>query len=207
MTNKLKILIADDHALVRMGISALVATQCDMTVVGQAKNGMEAVSESLRLKPDIVIMDLMMPVMDGCAATAKIKAALPESQILILTTFTTTDGIAHALDNGARGAVFKSDANEDLLTAIRAIAGGKKFISAAIKRQFANDPPADPLSPRQAVILRGIVDGKSNTDIAKELGISPTVVRDHTSVIFEKLGVTNRIEAVSAALRKHLLKI
>ena len=207
MTNKLKILIADDHALVRMGISALVATQCDMTVVGQAKNGREAVSESLRLKPDIVIMDLMMPVMDGCAATAKIKAALPESQILILTTFTTTDGIARALDNGARGAVFKSDANEDLLTAIRAIAGGKKFISSAIKRQFANDPPADPLSPRQAVILRGIVDGKSNTDIAKELGISPTVVRDHTSIIFEKLGVTNRIEAVSAALRKHLLKL
>ena len=205
--SKLKILIADDHALVRMGISALLTAQRDMTVVGQAKNGAEAVRETLRLKPDIVIMDLMMPVKDGIAATAEIKAALPDTQVLILTTYTTSDGIAEAIDKGARGAVFKSDANDELLTAIHAMAAGKKFVSPAIIRLFESDPPADPLSPRQTDILKGIVDGKSNTDIARDLGISPTVVRDHTSIIFEKLGVTNRTEAVATALRKHLLKI
>ena len=205
--SKLKILIADDHALVRMGISALLTAQRDMTVVGQAKNGAEAVREALRLKPDIVIMDLMMPVKDGIAATAEIKAALPDTQVLILTTYTTSDGIAEAIDKGARGAVFKSDANDELLTAIHTVSGGKKFVSPAIRRQFESDPPADPLSPRQTDILKGIVDGKSNTDIARDLGISPTVVRDHTSIIFEKLGVTNRTEAVATALRKQLLKI
>jgi len=207
MTGKLRILIADDHALVRMGISALLNTQRDMMIVGQAKNGTEAVAEALRLRPDIVVMDLMMPVMDGGEATREIRERLPETGVLILTTYTTTDGIAHALDNGANGAVFKSDANDELLTALRTIADGRKYVSPAIRRQFASDPPADPLSPRQADILKGVVSGKSNTEIAKDLGISPTVVRDHTSVIFEKLGVTNRVEAVGIALRKHLLKI
>ena len=205
--SKTKLLIADDHTLVRMGLAALLNMQKDMSVVGQAKNGAEAVAETLRLKPDIVIMDLMMPVKDGIAATDEIKAALPDAKIIILTTYTTSDGIMRALDSGAIGAVFKSDANDELLTAIRTVADGKKFISPAIKRQFRSDPPADPLSPRQTDILKGLVEGKSNTEIAKDLGISPTVVRDHTSIIFEKLGVTNRIEAVAAALRKQLLKI
>ena len=205
--SKLRILIADDHTLVRMGISALLSSQRDMAVVGQAANGAEAVSETLRLKPDIVIMDLMMPVKDGIAATGEIKRALPDTEVLVLTTYTTTDGIANALSSGARGAVFKSDANDELLTAIRAVAGGQKFVSPAIKRLFASDPPADPLSPRQSDILKGIIDGKSNVDIAKDLGISPAVVRDHTSVIFSKLGVTNRTEAVAIAMRKQLLKI
>ena len=205
--SKLRILIADDHTLVRMGISALLSSQRDMSVVGQAANGAEAVSEALRLRPDIVIMDLMMPVKDGIAATGEIKRALPDTEVLVLTTYTTTDGIANALSSGARGAVFKSDANDELLTAIRAVAGGQKFVSPAIKRQFASDPPADPLSPRQSDILKGIIDGKSNVDIAKDLGISPAVVRDHTSVIFSKLGVTNRTEAVAIAMRKQLLKI
>ena len=205
--SKTKLLIADDHTLVRMGLASLLNMQKDMSVVGQAKNGAEAVTETLRLMPDIVIMDLMMPVKDGIAATGEIKAALPDAKIIILTTYTTSDGIMRALDSGAIGAVFKSDANDELLTAIRTVADGKKFISPAIKRQFRSDPPADPLSPRQTDILKGLVEGKSNTEIAKDLGISPTVVRDHTSIIFEKLGVTNRIEAVAAALRKQLLKI
>jgi len=205
--NKLKILIADDHALVRMGISALLSTQKDLTVVGQARNGKEAVDEARRLRPDIVIMDLMMPVMDGIAATGEIRTTNPDAKILILTTFTTTDGIARALHNGANGAVFKSDANDELLTAIRAVADGEEFVSPAILRQFENDPPADPLSPRQKDILQGIIDGKSNTEIAKDLGISPAVVRDHASALFEKLGVANRTEAVAIALRKHLLKM
>ena len=145
--------------------------------------------------------------MDGTEATRKIREQLPETNVVILTTYTTTDGIATALDSGAKGAVFKSDANDELITAIRTVAGGGKFVSPAIDRQFKCDPPADHLSPRQIDILKGIVAGKSNTEIANLLGISPTVVRDHTTIIFEKLGVSNRVEAVAAALRKHLLKI
>ena len=204
---KTKLLIADDHTLVRMGLTALLNMQKDMSVIGQAKNGAEAVTETLRLRPDIVIMDLIMPIKDGIAATSEIRAALPDAKFILLTTYTTSDGIMRALDSGAVGAVFKSDANDELLTAIRAVTDGRKFISPAIRRQFKSDPPADPLSPRQTDILRCLVEGKSNTEIAKKLGISPTVVRDHTSIIFEKLGVTNRIEAVAAALRKQLLKI
>lgn len=204
---KIRILVADDHTVVRMGLSALLDMQRDMHVVGQAKNGKEAAEEALRLKPDVVIMDLMMPVMDGTEATRKIREQLPETNVVILTTYTTTDGIASAIDSGACGAVFKSDANDELITAIRTVAGGGKFVSPAIDRQFKCDPPADHLSPRQIDILKGIVAGKSNTEIAKELGISPTVVRDHTTIIFEKLGVSNRVEAVAAALRKQLLKI
>ena len=104
---KLKILVADDHTVVRMGLSALLDMQRDMHVVGQAKNGKEAVEEALRLKPDVVIMDLMMPVMDGTEATRKIREQLPKTNVVILTTYTTTDGIAAALDSGAKGAVFK----------------------------------------------------------------------------------------------------
>ena len=204
---KLKILIADDHTIVRMGLAALIDMQKDMAVVGQARNGQEAADETVRLGPDIVVMDLMMPVMDGIGATVRIRAERPETHVLLLTTFTTSDGIARALDCGAEGAVFKSDANDELITAIRAVADGRKFVSPAIRRLFASDPPADPLSPRQADILQGLVDGKSNAEIARTLGISPTVVRDHTSAIFAKLGVSNRVEAVALALRKHLLKI
>ena len=107
----------------------------------------------------------------------------------------------------ANNCPFKSDANDERITAIRTVAGGGKFVSPAIDRQFKCDPPAEPLSPRQVDILKGIVAGKSNTEIANLLGISPTVVRDHTTIIFEKLGVSNRVEAVAAALRKQLLKI
>lgn len=204
---KLRILIADDHTVVRMGLSAILDMQTDMTVVGQAKNGEEAVDAALRLKPDIVLMDLMMPVMNGTRATKKLHDALPDTHVVILTTYTTSDGIAAAIDAGAKGAVFKSDANDELLTAIRRVARGEKFISPAIMRLFKSDPPADPMSPRQSDILKRLVDGKSNTEIAKDLGISPAVVRDHTTVIFEKLGVSNRVEAVAAAIRKQLLKI
>ena len=205
--SKLKILIADDHTIVRMGIVSLLKMNDDFEVVGEAKNGKVAVSEALSKRPDVIVMDLMMPIMDGIAATKAIKAKLPETHVVLLTTFSLSDGIAEALAAGAEGAVFKSAADTELVTAIRRVAAGKAYISPDIKRLLASDPPIEALSPRQKEILKSITRGLSNTEIARQLGISPTVVRDHTTALFAKLGAANRAEAVAIALRKQLLKI
>ena len=205
--SNLKILIADDHTIVRMGIVSLLKMNDDFEVVGEAKNGKVAVSEALSKRPDVVVMDLMMPIMDGIAATKAIKAKLPETHVVLLTTFSLSDGIAEALAAGAEGAVFKSAADTELVTAIRRVAAGKTYVSPDIKRLLASDPPIEALSPRQKEILESITHGLSNTEIARQLGISPTVVRDHTTALFAKLGAANRTEAVAIALRKQLLKI
>ena len=205
--SKLKILIADDHTIVRMGIVSLLQMNDDFEVVGEAKNGKVAVSEALDKRPDVIVMDLMMPIMDGIAATKAIKAKLPETHVVLLTTFSLSDGIAEALAAGAEGAVFKSAADTELVTAIRRVAAGKTYVSPDIKRLLASDPPIEALSPRQKEILESITRGLSNTEIARQLGISPTVVRDHTTALFAKLGAANRTEAVAIALRKQLLKI
>lgn len=204
---KIKILIADDHSVVRIGLSALLSSEPDFDVVGQAKNGRAAVAEAARLRPDIVIMDLMMPVMDGIEATAQIKAKFPEAKVIILTTFSTSDGIVKALESGATGAIFKSAADTDLIKAIRQVSLGKTVISSDIRRLIKDDPPISDLSTRQSEILASIGRGLSNTEIATQLGITPTVVREHTLALFQKLGAANRAEAVGIAMRKHLLKI
>ena len=205
--NKTKILIADDHSVVRIGLSALLSSEPDFDVVGLVKNGKLAVAEAERLRPDIVIMDMMMPVMDGIEATAQIKANCPESKVIILTTFSTSDGISKALKNGASGAIFKSAADTDLVKAIRQVSRGKTVIAADIRRLLEDDPPVLDLSSRQSEILASIGRGLSNTEIATQLGITPTVVREHTLALFQKLGAANRAEAVAIALRKQLLKI
>ena len=159
------------------------------------------------MHPDVVIMDLMMPGMDGTETTRQLLAKVPESKVLILTTFGTSDGIAHALEAGAKGAIMKNCDFGELVTAIRTIAKGEEYISPEVKRIITKDPPIAPLSPRQAEILQSIVRGLSNPDIAKQLDISLDMVKEHTEVLFQKLGVANRPEAVAIALRKHLLKI
>ena len=149
MHQKIRILIADDHLIVRTGLTALLGTEKDLEVVGQAKNGIEAVSEAARLKPDIVIMDLQMPKKDGVTATAEIAANTPSARVILLTTFGTSDGIAHALSAGAKGAILKNTDNAELARAIRKVAEGGEFISAEIRQQLAVDPPIPGLTPRQ----------------------------------------------------------
>ena len=204
---KIRILIADDHSIVRMGLATLLEMEYDLELVGQSANGKAAVADALRLKPDVVVMDLMMPVLDGVEATAAIMANLPDVKIVLFTTFPTSDLIAKAIDNGAKGVVFKSAADTELVKAIRAVASGKSYISPDVAKLLASDPPIEPLTPRQGEILASIARGLSNSDIAKELGITPTVVREYTIALFQKLGAANRTEAVAIALRKHLLKI
>ena len=205
--NKTTVLIIDDHALLRMGLSSLLNAKNDIEVIGDAANGKVGIQKALKLKPDVVIMDLMMPGMDGAETTRQLLAKAPESKILILTTFGTSDGITHALEAGARGAVMKNCDFGELVMAIRSVARGSRYVSPEIERIIAKDPPIAPLSPRQAEILQSIVRGLSNPDIAKQLGISLDMVKEHTEALFQKLGVANRPEAVAITLRKHLLKI
>ena len=204
---KISILIADDHTIVRAGLAALLGTEKDFAIVGQAKNGIEAVSEALRLQPDVVIMDLMMPKKDGVAATAEIAERAPGTKVILLTTFGTSDGIAHALDSGAKGAILKSADNAQLAGAIRKVVRGGTFVSPEIRQQLAVNPPVSTMTPRQREILASMMNGLTDGDIARQLGIHTYSVSDHVSAILQKLGAANRTEAVAIALRKHLLKM
>ena len=205
--SKIKVLIADDHAIVRMGLAALISAESDIEVVGEAKNGIEAVRESLRLAPDVVIMDIMMPKKDGVTATQEIHEKLPTAKVLILTSVSASDSITRAIAAGASGAILKNDENQSVIDAIREIVAGKQVIAKEVRRLIRKDPPAPQLSPRQQEILSSLTRGLTNDDIGKQLGISVPSVKTHLSALFNKLGVANRSEAVAIALRKHLLKI
>lgn len=205
--NRTTILLADDHAIVRMGLKSLLEDEADLSVIGEAKDGATAVTESLRLRPDVVVMDLMMPRKDGIAATADLRRKLPDVKILILTTYSTSDGIAHALESGATGALLKNSADAELIPAIRAVAAGKTYISKEIRHLLAEDPPAQTLTDRQRGILESVTRGFSNGEIAREFGITEITVRNHLTVIFNKIGAATRAEAVAIAMRKQLLKL
>ena len=206
MKNKIRVLIADDHAMVRMGLASLLGTEPDIEVVGEAENGKTALQKSIALKPDVIVMDLVMPNMDGTAATTEILKSLPETKILMLTSFGTADGIAHAIEAGAKGAMMKNADFSELVAAIRTIAAGGRAISPEIEHFMEEDPPVQKLTQRQSDILASLVRGLTNDDIAKQFSIQRSSVKDHLTAIFEKLGAANRSEAVSIALRKHLLK-
>ena len=204
--SKISILIADDHKIVRMGLKSLFAAEKDLTVVGEADDGDVTIRQALKLKPDIIIMDLMMPKMDGVAATAEIHTKLPDTKIVVLTSYSTSDTIAAALAAGASGAVMKSADDSTLLTAVRTVAAGRRFISPEVKGLLAFDPPAPTLSPRQQEVLASLVKGFNNTEIAAQLGISKTVAKEHVETLLVKLDAANRTEAVAIALRKNLVK-
>ena len=203
----ISILIADDHALVRMGLAALFASTDDLSVVGQARDGREAVRLTGELHPDIVLMDLQMPRMNGIDATQAIRKSHPDTKVIILTTFSTSDGLADALEAGAEGAFMKSTDNQKLIAGIRKVASGGKAISPEVQRQLATDPPLPKLSPRQAEIVAALTKGLANKEIAESLGLSIPRVEELIRTLLAKLHAANRTEIVAIALRKHLLKI
>lgn len=205
--DKIKVLIADDHAIVRMGLVALIGCEDGMEVVGEADGGAAAVRKALKLRPDVVVMDLMMPDMSGIEATRELCEKLPEAKVLVLTTSAVSDDLARVIEAGARGVVFKSAANTRLLAAIRAVASGKTAVAPEVAEQISKAPPAQKLTDRQIEIFASITRGLSNADIARQLGISPNSVKDHVNAIFTKIGASTRAEAVAIALRKNLLKI
>ena len=205
--NKIKVLVADDHKIVRIGLKALISQQKDLVCVGEADDGNDAVRKALELKPDVITMDLMMPGMDGETATAELRERLPSAKVVILTSFSTSDGIQAALDAGASGALMKTTADTTLLTAIRAVAEGKTFISPEVRKLMANDPPIPRLSDRQKDVLQSLTQGLTNKEIAQRFGLCKGRVEELVNTIFLKLGASNRAEAVAVALRKQLLKI
>lgn len=203
---KIKVLIADDHAVVRMGLASLLATNKEIDVVGDAFDGEDAVLQALKLKPDVIIMDLMMPRKDGVTATAEIHAKSPGTKILLLTTFSSSENIAKALKAGALGAVMKSSSNDELISAILSVARGERFLSSDVEQLLAEDPPIPDLSHRQIQILESVGRGLTNKEISIQLDIGLESVKSHIKIILEKLGAANRAEAASIASKKHLLK-
>ena len=207
MDSKTRILIADDHLVVRMGLSAIIGIEKDMTVVGEACDGQEAVRLAATLKPDVIVMDLMMPKLGGADATEAILKANPAAKILILTTFGTSDELRRTLDAGAVGALVKDSAHDQLIDAIRHVASGERTISPEIKRQLKTSGQEPQLTSRQTEILTYVAKGLNNREIARQIGIGTDCVKAHLKTAFSRLGAASRAEAVTIALRNHLLKI
>lgn len=207
MNKAITILIADDHQIVRTGLSNVIDYEDGLTVAGVAEDGQKAVRLAATLRPDIIIMDLAMPVMDGVEALKKIPDVSPKTRVLVLTSYGTPDELIRAHQAGAAGILMKSASNREIIEAVHRIAAGETVFPPDIAR-ILDAPPSEPdLSDRQRDILESVARGFSNQDIANQFGISLAGVKKHLSTIFNRLGVANRAEAATYALQKHLLKI
>jgi len=203
----IRVFLADDHGLLRLGLATLIEFNDDLEIVGDAENGEQTVERVCQLKPDVVIMDLMMPILDGVGATKLIKERLPKTKVLILTSYGTSADVSRAVRAGASGALVKDTPNDELIDSIRRIAAGESVFSSEIERLIADEPAPLEFTQRQLEVLNAVTRGFSNAEIGKMLGISADAVRQHIMKICEALGAANRTEAVAIALRKHLLKI
>ncbi len=212
---KIRILIVDDHAVVRKGIRALLATEDDLDVIGEAENGQQAVELYSELNPDLLLLDLIMPKVNGIEAIKKIKGDHPGAKILVLTSFAADDQVFPAIKAGALGYLLKDTEPDDLINAIRQVYRGESSLSPAIARKVLEEvfhPAEKPLSPdpltkREVDVLQVLAKGKSNRDIAEELTISETTVRTHVSNILGKLHLASRTEAALYALKEGMANI
>jgi DNA-binding NarL/FixJ family response regulator len=206
-------MLADDHAVVRDGLRALLEGGNDMQVVGVAGNGREAVAEALRLRPDIVIMDIAMPELDGVEATRRIVEKCPETRVLILSMYLSAEHIYRALQAGAQGYVLKESAGEEVVDAIRALRAGKRYLSHRITetviddylREGTNVSPLDSLSLRERDVLQLVVEGRTNAAIAQALSLSPKTVETYRARIMKKLKVKDTVELVKFSMRHGLI--
>ena len=206
-TNKIRIIVADDHAVVRQGFVALISTVPDMIVVDEATNGREAVDLFRRHKPDIVLMDLRMPVMSGVEAIEAIRQEFSAARIIVLTTYDGDEDIYRALQAGARGYLLKDVFFEELQTAIRNVHRGLRHIPKAVAERLVDRMSGSELTSRELEVLKLIVKGKSNREIGIALAISEATVKSHINNILSKLGVTDRTQAATTALQRGIVHL
>lgn len=204
---KIRILIADDHLVVRSGLVSIVESQDDMLVVGEAANGLEAVIKFRELSPDVVLMDLRMPEIDGVSAIKTIKGDYPNSRIIVLTTYDGDEDIFRALKAGAIAYLLKDAGRGDLLAAIRAVHAGQKFIQPSVAQKLAERVYGNDLTSREQEILEGILEGCANKEIAAKLNITEGTVKNHINSILAKLNVTDRTQAALTALKRGLVRL
>jgi len=210
MTRPIRILIADDHPVVRSGLESMLAKQPDFEVVGEAEDGMEAVRLAKELSPDVILMDLRMPEMDGAAATGKISKDHPETRILVLTTYDSDADILRAVEAGATGYLLKDAPREELYEAVRSTASGKPLLTPAVTAMLMRsirEPRTQKPSAREVEVLELVRKGLSNKGIGRELHISEATVKTHLIHVFGKLGVDDRTAAVSVALERGILRL
>jgi NarL family two-component system response regulator LiaR len=215
MTKMIRVLVIDDHVVVRQGIRALLATETDIEVVGEAENGREAVAEAESLQPDVILMDLVMPEMDGIEAIRRITARQPEARILVLTSFAADDKVFPAIKAGALGYLLKDSSPEELVGAIHQVHRGESSLHPAIARKLLQElsqPPdkprtLEPLTEREVEVLKLVAQGRSNQEIAEALVISEATARTHVSNILHKLHLASRTQAALYALREGLASL
>ena len=206
----IRLLIVDDHPVVRSGLQGMLASQPDFEVVGEAQDGSEGVRLAKKLKPDVILMDLRMPEMDGVTAIKRIKAEQPEIRILVLTTYESDADILRSIETGATGYLLKGAPREELYSAIRAVSRGESPLAPAVAARLVGrlrGPADSTLSNREIEVLQLVARGTSNKGIAKELWISETTVKTHMLHVFAKLGVADRTAAVTAALKRGIIRL
>jgi NarL family two-component system response regulator LiaR len=215
MSSPIRVLIVDDHVIVRKGIRALLAAKRDIQVVGEAGDGAEAVAQAAALSPDVILMDLVMPRMDGIQATREIVARDPGTHVLVLTSFAADEQVFPAIKAGALGYLLKDSGPQELVQAIRQVYRGEPSLEPSIARKVLSElssPPrkpltADPLTARELDVLRLIAQGRSNKEIAAQLAIAEETVHTHMSNILSKLHLASRTQAALYALREGLASL
>ena len=215
MTETVRIFIADDHAIVREGLRALLATEPGLELVGEANDGLQAVSKVQALKPDVILLDMVMPQMDGLEAIIEIRKNWSEAKIIVLTSFSDDEKVFSAIRNGALGYLLKESSPQDLLQAIHSVARGEGFLSPSIASKVMREinqpsklpPTKDPLTEREVEILQLVAQGLTNDEIAEKLVVSEKTVRTHVSHILAKLQLANRTLAALYALKEGLASL